>query len=377
MFDSVIAVLKRSFYDTLYVRTSLKSLAEEFRPAAAATATAADEREVIRRLLARIPASHLTLLSRHEYEDLMYDLAGEKHVMLGMQLVASNDRYFAAMVLTGGPAFVAGIRDGDEIAAIDSIPPSESPYLDWREDDAFLPDERDPPAFGLRTPGFRASLAMRVVRRPGDTTTVSVPAGFFSALDATKASVRLTVRDSVRVGYIRWWYMHSRGLAGGFATALAGPLASSQALVLDLRGRGGAESAVNGVLRLLTPGPEQRFRGPIVALIDRQTRSAKEELAVELRARGLARLVGEPTAGAFIPAGFASVSDDAVLMVPVIDKLPNRFTSLIEQHPVTPDVAAPTVGPYAGGRDSLVEAGLDEAVRLVHARGPGLTLPRK
>ena len=374
MFDSVVAVLQDGYYDPLFVRDNLKILTDEFRPAAVAAATAAEERDVIRRLLTRIPASHLVLLSREEYEDLAYDLAGDRHVMLGMQLVTSQERYFASMVFTGGPAYVAGIRDGDEIAAIDSVTPSQSPYVDWREDDASLPDERDPPTYALHA-SFGSTLQLRVVRVPGETTTVRVSPGFFSALDATRASVRLTTRDSVRVGYIHWWYMHTRGVAGGFIAALSGPLASSDALLLDLRGRGGSESAVRDVLRMLTPGPEQRFSGPVVALIDRQTRSAKEELAFELRARGLARLVGEPTAGAFIPAGFARITRDAVLMYPVTDKVPNPYTPLIEQHPVPPDVAAPSIGPYAGGVDSLVEAGLAEATRLVRERGAGVTLP--
>jgi len=105
-----------------------------------------------------------------------------------------------------------------------------------------------------------------------------------------------------------------------------------------------------------------------VALIDRQTRSAKEQLAYELRAQGLGRLVGEPTAGAYIPAGFANLGGNVVLMFPLGDKKPNPYTPLIEGHPIQPDVAVPWVGPYAGGQDVLIEAGIAEAVRLVRAR---------
>ncbi len=365
MFDSVVAVLRRGYYDTLFVRDSLNALAAEFRPAAVAASDDSIEREVIRQFLGRFPASHLALLSGQERDALWYDLAGEKHLMFGMQLIESNGRYFASMVLTGGPAYAAGIRDGDEIAAIDSVPPARSPHRDWREDDISLPDERDPPTYGLRwVPG--PVLALRVLRAPGgDTATVRVAPGSYSALDATRASVHVVTRDSIRVGYIRWWYMHWKGLVAGFRQALQGPLAPSQALVLDLRGRGGSGSAVQDILRLLAPGKKQRFRGPIVALIDRQTRSAKEQLAYELRAQGLGRLVGEPTAGAYIPAGFANLGGNVVLMFPLGDKVPNPYTPLIEGHPIQPDVAAPWVGPYAGGQDLLMEAGIAEAVRLV------------
>ncbi len=368
MFDSALAVLRRQYYDTAFVHAHLDALREEFRPAAVAASDDSTEREVIRQFLGRFPASHLALLSGQERDALWYDLAGERHVMFGMQLIESNGRYFASMVLNGGPAYAAGIRDGDEIAAIDGVPPARSPHRDWREDDIYLPDERDPPTYGLRwVPG--PMLALRVLRAPGgDTATVRLAPGSYSALDATRASIRVVTRDSIRVGYIRWWYIHWKGLVAEFRQALQGPLAPSQALVLDLRGRGGSGSAVRDILRLLAPGKKQRFRGPIVALIDRQTRSAKEQLAYELRAQGLGRLVGEPTAGAYIPAGFANLGHNVVLMFPQGDKVPNPYTPLIEGHPIQPDVAAPRVGPYAGGQDSLMEAGIAEAVRLVRER---------
>ncbi len=369
MFDSALAILSRKYYDTAFVHEHLAALRDEFRAAAVAASDDSLEREVIRRLLERLPASHLALLSGQERDDLWYDLAGERHLMFGMQLIDLNGRYFASMVLTGGPAYAAGIRDGDEIAAIDSLPPARSPHRDWREDDIYLPDERDPPTYGLRARSSPA-LALRVLRAPGgDTATVRLAPGFYSALDATRASIRIVTRDSIRVGYIRWWYIHWKDLVAGFRQALRGPLATSQALVLDLRGRGGSESTVRDILRLLAPGSRRRFHGPIVALIDRQTRSAKEELAYELRAQGLARLVGEPTAGALLPMDFANLGGGTVLAFPLRGKVPNRYTPLIEGHPVQPDVAAPWVGPYAGGQDLLMEAGIAEAVRLVRGGG--------
>jgi carboxyl-terminal processing protease len=242
--------------------------------------------------------------------------------------------------------------------------------VDWRSDDAYLPDERDPPVHGLNAP-FGDTLHLQVVRVPGDTLAVQVVVRVYSVLYAAAASARLVNHNGVRVGYMHWWFMHSRGLADEFGAALRGRLDSSEALLLDLRGRGGSEDAVKDVLRMLGPGEAQRFAGPIVALIDRQTRSAKEELAYELRARGLARLVGEPTAGAFLGAGFELISDDIVLMLPGT-ALPT-YTALIEQHPVEPDVFARSAGPYAAGNDPLLTAGLDEAVRLVRERGPGFT----
>lgn len=376
MFDRVIDVLGRRYYDTTFLRGNLKSLSEELRPGALAAASPAEERDVIWRLLTRIPASHLTLLSRRGYNALLQDVAGQARVMMGMQLVQLDGRYFAAAVLTGGPAAVAGVREWDEIVRVDDVVPSQSSHVDPRSDDAYLSDERDPPSHGVNAP-FGDTVRLQVVRVPGDTLIVPVAPRVYSTLEATRASVRLTTRNGVRVGSIHWWFMNSRGVPSGFDAALTGPLAPSEALLLDLRGRGGNESAVQGVLRLLSPGPEQRFQGPIVALIDRHTRSAKEQLAYELRARGLARLIGDATAGAYLPAGFETIGNNVILMYPLRDRSFNYYSTRIEQHPLQPDVAVQSAGPYSGGQDPLFEAGLDEAVRLVAERGPGHTLTGK
>ena len=368
MFDSVVSVLSRHFYDTTFVYTGLAALSAEFRPAATAATDPADEREIIWRFLGRIPASHLAFLSRTTAYDLLWNIAGEAHWMTGMQLLELHERYFASMVLAGGPAARAGIRDWDEIVSIDSVPPQKSVHIDWRSADAYLAADRDPPEHDLRV-AYPDTVRLQVVRVPGDTVFVQVAPRLYSVLDAARASARIVTREGVRIGYIHWWFMSSKGIRQVFSAALRGPLHSSEALVLDLRGRGGTETGISDVLRVVAPGSHQQFAGPIVALIDRQTRSAKEWLAYRLRALGVARLVGEPTAGALLGAGFADISDSAMLMLPGV-AIPT-YTAAIEGHPVLPDVETGWGGPYSGGRDPILEAGLDEAARLVHANGPG------
>jgi carboxyl-terminal processing protease len=102
---------------------------------------------------------------------------------------------------------------------------------------------------------------------------------------------------------------------------------------------------------------------PIIALIDRQSRSAKDVLAFEMKKTGLARLVGEKTAGAVIPATFANVGHDMILMFPSY-KLPN-YTDLLEHKPVEPDVYVERAGPLSAGSDPILKAGINEALRLL------------
>jgi len=159
--------------------------------------------------------------------------------------------------------------------------------------------------------------------------------------------------------------MHNRGVPDVLTKSLGGPLRDSDALVLDLRGRGGSAKAVTALISLLVRGAGQRFDGPVIGLIDRQTRSAKELLAVELRAQVRARLVGEPTAGAAVGADFDEVGDSAILMFPGSTVPP--YTERLELKPTNPDIAVPWGGPYSGASDPILEAGLNEAVRLVRS----------
>lgn len=372
-FDAVVAALEAAYHDAAFRTSELPRLAAELRPRALRAASPAEEREVTWELLSQVPASHLALISSAGRAMLENELFNRPRSTLGFQLVRWEGRYFATMVLPGGPAATAGIRPWDEITSIDGLSPERSPRLDWRTDDAFLSDERDPPVHAVLVREGE-NVRLGVAARPGAAREVEVPVRAWSALQGARASVKSVARDDVRIGYLRLFYLHITEVPELLETALDGPLAESEALVLDLRGRGGGAHVVQQVLRLLTDGPQRRFRGPVVALIDRQARSGKEVLAYELRRRGAARLVGEPTAGAVIPAAFVEVGAGAVLMFPQM-RLP-PYTDLLEGKPTPPDVAVAWGGPYSGDRDPILEAGLDEAVRMVHADGRGAVLPR-
>lgn len=365
-FDRVATRLRESYYNKVFRDSELPTLIAQLQDSARASTSPAGEREVIWRLLARIPATHSTLLSRPGYAALMQEIDGTPHPTLGLQVVRVEGRYFATMVLAGGPADAAGIHPWDEIVAVDGRTPGASRRLDWRSDDAYLMDERDPPTYGILVV-LGDTVTLTVADEPGRTRDVAVAAKLYSAMQASRKSVRVFERDGVQIGYIHWWYMHSR-VPEMFVQELKAPFGNSDALVLDLRGRGGSGRAVERLLDLLGPGRSGRYQGPVVALIDRQTRSAKEILAAELRSQGLGRLVGETTAGAVVGALFVEVGDSAILMYP--GEAVKLYTDQFELRPIDPDVRVTWGGPYSGARDVILEAGIDEAVRLVrvHAK---------
>jgi carboxyl-terminal processing protease len=162
------------------------------------------------------------------------------------------------------------------------------------------------------------------------------------------------------VGYLQFWYVHIQGVPDLITRALEGRLKDVDALVLDLRGRGGSATEVTRIVQVVEKYKKQTGR-PVVALADRQSRSGKDILLYEFKQRGV-RIVGEASAGAVIPASFGDVGHDSVLMFPTF-RLP-KYTDLLEMKPVDPDVRVERPGLFAAGRDSIFDAGIAEAMRL-------------
>ncbi len=347
LFEQVVAVLEDRETGAGVRRGELPALAARYR-AAARLSEPAEERAVVHAMLAELGVSHLALLSEHSYRAVMAELAGELQPTLGCGIAVTAGQAYVTAVLEGGPAERAGLTNGDRVLALDGVPVLESPRLDWRSDDAALPG---PALHGVRV---RAGDVVQwtVAARPGEVRLVPVAAARYSALRAAEESVAAIDLGDVRMGYVHLWYMHDRGLSALLRRALRGALARCDVLVLDLRGRGGSAAAVFAVLKIL-----ERDGRPLLCLIDRGTRSAKEVLAYEVRRRGLGRLVGERTAGAVIPAYFTRVGDDAVLMYP--GHALDEYTEALEGVGVRPDLIAPGRGPYSAGHDAILRAAVD------------------
>jgi carboxyl-terminal processing protease len=360
LFENVTTVLLKKYYDQRFRTETLPRLIAEFAEKAKHATTLYDQRVITEELLSHIPASHLGLISKASHRQVMWDLEGRTYPMLGFQLIEINSKYYAFTVLEGGPASRAGVLPWDRIVTIDGVSAETSPRVDWRSDDAYIGDDRDPPVhYVLASAG--ETIRLKIERRPEKFMDLSVPVEDYSAFAAAKASARVLKADGRTFGYLHFWYVHMLGVPELVKDKIEGEFRTCDGLIIDLRGRGGNAFAILKIVDALRADRTARNR-PIIALIDRQSRSAKDVLAYELKNQGIARLVGEPTAGAVIPASFADVGHDSVLMFPTF-KLP-KYTELLEFKPVAPDVLVQRAGPLSAGDDPILNAGLAEALKL-------------
>jgi C-terminal processing protease CtpA/Prc len=372
LFDTVATVLRRNWPDPAKRRFIIEPLIAEHAPFAARAKTFGDEIGVVQHLLRQIPSSHLSLMSATAYQSLSHGLRNQREPMFGMQLMRLGEKYFAASVLDGGPAARAGINTWDEVVTIDSVPPALSGRLDFSTDDAYLPDDVDPPMQSV-LPDTVATVRFQLRSSTGVVRNVAFAAEPYSAWEGSAASLRVIEQDGLRIGYLHLFYMHMKGGSEWLSERFSREWANVDALVLDLRGRGGDGALADEIAEIVGGGVNRRFRGPVVALQDRQTRSAKEILLSLLHRRGIARLVGEPSAGAVVASRVVPVGNGMILLMP--DRTQFECWAQLELHRTPPDVHVEWRSDAAGSADPILQAGLLEVVRMANESGRGTVLP--
>ena len=355
VFDRVAAVLESRFFDKKFRGREIPELARLFRPLAVKADSLEEERLVIHCFLSRIPVSHLAIYSEATFRNVINEIKNQRAPTFGFSLVEKDGAMFAHAVLEGGPAREAGLERWDRILAIDGLPPTESPRLDWRSDDAYL---SDPPVHHLLCEAGD-TITLIVERRPGAAFGLRIASRSYCTFDAAKASSRIISHQGKSFGYIHFWYMHNEGPSRLLTERIVNDFSKCDGLILDIRGRGGNGLTVGRVVNTLLARWHPR---PLVVLVDAGTRSAKEILAYEIKRRWLGLIVGERTRGAVIPASFKKVGGDSVLIFPSFTLDP--FTSALEGKGVEPDIRVEDAGPFSAGADPILEAGI-----LALARG--------
>jgi carboxyl-terminal processing protease len=320
-FELVWTTTKQRFYDKNMNGADWDAVGRKYRDEAAGAKNRAEFKAIVNRMLGDLHASHtgyftdddldyhlLKTLFQNDYDSIRVEHIG----VLGSDV---DGVYAVQAALDGSPAEKAGIRPGDRILDADG--------------------QRFTAVGSFKG---RAGMEVRLtIERPGrEKLTVTVtpvrqnPQRAF--LEATEKSARIITRGAKRFGYFHLWTMTSDRMREAMDVALTGKLASTDGLVLDLRdGYGGHPAHFTDVLfrpdvRWSQTGRDGRTSGyqtaygkPIVVLINKGTRSAKEWFAYQIKKTGRGPLVGTNTAGAFLGAGGFATGTDGYLELPVVD----------------------------------------------------------
>lgn len=350
LMENVVETLTRRYYDE-EERQTFPRMAGPYLERARETTTLRGERKVTHAFLEKLGISHLGLLSTAAYKGMIAELSREESAMFGFQLVQVPGGYYVDWLYEGGPAQEAGLLRGDQVVAIDGIEPGESERLDWRTDDSALPDPALHGIMGER--GDRIEVRYRRTRG-GEIHTTTIEAKMYSGWEATKSSVREVDVRGYRVGVVHYWFIPMSGGNRYMRSLCQGEFADCDALVFDLRGRGGAAHEAMALVNSLDV--DGVWGKPLVLLVHDDSRSAKEVISSELQKRGAAIVVGEQTHGAVIPATFEDVGFDTYLMFPAFTL--GDYTKRLEGIGVTPDIPIDFPLEFTAGADPIERAGL-------------------
>lgn len=353
-------ILSRHFYDPK-VRELVPGLVAEARRRLEPGAGEERQREVAFEMLQQIDVSHLGLLSKSTHKRMFDELWRRRHPTVGFELLHVEGDYYVINVLEGGPAEESGLPEGVRVLTLSGELPASSGLLDFRTDDAALPDP--PQHYVVAELGDCVMVEFEDAAADADVQSVEVCADDYSAFEAFRSSAGVREIEGRRVAYVHLWYVHMAGVVPTLERFFRDDFAEAEALVFDLRGRGGSAAVVERILALFGEG--LLWNKPLVVVVDGRSRSAKDVLAYEFRERGLGVLVGERTAGAVIPAMFSEVGEDTYLMFPA--RTLGAYTALLEGVGVEPHVAVEqSARPEPG--DPILDRAFEVAVEWLEGR---------
>lgn len=316
------------------------------------------DRVAVQAMLESLHDSHTYVLPPSAYEEQEAGLYGDSsYAGIGIRTatVGEGERglLYVAEVFPGSPAEVAGLRRLDVLTAVDGYPVSAS-------------DTERIAELIRGTPGTRVTLTVsrqgRILEVPvirNQITPRSVVSGVL-----VNGSLRIAVGEFTRdTAGVLWEAVRRAGGSGG-------------GIVVDLRGNPGGllieaeyvaglflpEGTVLGVEEgregrgaIVARGEEAPLRHvPLVILVDRETASAAELLAVGLRDAGRARIVGTRTAGALGAAITVPLSQGGMSVT--IARILGARSEVIENVGVTPDTPVDLdVADVLAGRDLPLE----------------------
>lgn len=363
-FEAAWEQVGAAYYDGTFGGLDWDEVGERYRASLSKAKDMPAVRKLIRDMLYELGDSHLSLLAGSEEEEsFTVPWVGG---WSGVDLCFDEERVVFYRVDSSGPAYRAGIRDGDELISVDGrslkrlsremertgLP---AHILRYSVLSAALSHFRGTAGAELavetRLPhGVRKSRAFTLDRFGGRTTEP------FGNIGRLPLEFEAKVLDD-GVGYLRFslWFpavmpdirefietlpdetpglvIDLRGNPGGMMV-MAGGLAG---MILEEQASLGRTTLRSGFINVVGFPQRGRFAGKVALLVDEASVSTSEVFAIGLQELGRVRVFGQPTPGAALPSVITRLPNGDSLQVAMGDFRTPGGTSL-EGRGVKPDV---------------------------------------
>ncbi len=313
--------------------------------------------EALNRIIDEIDVSHTAIIPASAGLSFSQEPAGSIGIVLQRHRFDGRDRYFVVDRQPGGPSYRSELKLGDEILVVNGVAIEQSSRL-------LLSGHEDRYQLFTLKADVNEELEIEFLRSPFEDSRVTV---IKSELDlpieeSVRQSVRTIASGNRQIGYLRFWNLMSMKVNSEFSRQLAGEFARCDAIIMDLRGRGGIVPVVSSLNRTV-----KNYDKPVVVIIDDLTRSAKEMLAHLLKKHDHVVVVGAKTAGAVTGATMQKLPSGNTLMYPVAsaETLKQYIDGqILEGIGVEPDERVKYFVPWSGGEDRLFDYAVKRAAEF-------------
>lgn len=358
--ETVASGIRQTYYGRQSRKDEMERILGSAGPKAKAARSVEEFDAAVDGMILEFKDSHFDFLTRDEqgfyaFDEIMRRERAVPMPQVGAWFRSTPEGWVASMVLEGGAAEAAGIRQGDLVLSLAGRP--FSPVA------ALRPHVGQTVDVAWSRAGKRAEGKIAV----GSSGAVSM------FLKASRESAEVVLQEGRKIGVMRVWMLINDDFRNALSGFVYGQARDTDAFVLDLRdGFGGRpEGFADPFFRpevkldwtILGSTNRQLFgyQRPLVVLVNEGSRSAKEVLAYILKTSGRATLVGTRTGGNVLGTSPRPVGDWAYLEVPMVDLTVDG--KRLEDVGVEVDVEAPD-GFDAAGRDLALAKAVEVAAGM-------------
>ena len=415
-FDAAWQLINDTHFDPDHNGVDWSAARDEFRPQAETATTERELRRVIGRMIARLEQSHFALLPREAVDALDPEKLAASDVMTsdqstadkkaedvqpwpgdtGLEVQIVDQDVVVRNVEAGGPADESGVKPGWVVKRIRSVDvadlfgdvPSDldermARFYIWRAVTSLLQGDTDDEVQVefLNESNEPVEVALRRRPIPGTPVKFGNLPTFFTHLE----SEQMTGEGGSTVGVIRF-NMWMTAIARPFHEAVD-QFRSADGIVIDLRGNpGGIGGMAMGIAghfvnekttlgtfttrnteltfisnprRSTADGQKtEPFDGPVAILVDGQTGSTSEIFAGGMQAIGRARIFGETSLGAALPALMDRLPNGDVLLHAFADYVDANGVRLEGRGVIPDEHVTVSRGDLLAGRDPALSAAI-------------------
>lgn len=342
IFDEAWALVYTHLFDKNIRKGKWQRIGNKYKKLALKARNQKDLYDIIQKMLNELGVSHLRIMDPEVFDhDIDSEVRDVNYPSIGLDIEKIRSKYYIRTIVEQSAAAKSGLKRGDHVIAINHIPIEKSKLI------------RPSGTGGVYRIHPRHNILLTILRGRRAYNFELTPT-YWNRISASAASGKIFMKDGDVICYLHLWHLANYKMLNILRNFLKNSPDTCQGLLLDLRGFGGTIAYLDDFLSIL-----KRWNKPIVAIIDKETRSIKETIAYHLRKQKIAILVGEKTIGSVLGSQFFDLSDGGKMIIPVMDMRYLSDGKKLEANGVKPDIAVSNHTPAAKGRDPTMEKGLE------------------